>query len=205
MVENVYYFMNQYEAGGLEAWGTNIIIRSLVFGLNHALFTGIIGLGVAIARLSPNPAVKVVALVGGWVTAVFLHFMHNLTIFIGSSFVCLTFLFDWGGVWLIFTIILWSLVQERSWIKKHLAEEVAQNTLTAHQYYLACSGHQRTMYSLERLFARGWQANRTSAHFFHRCSELAYKKHHYTLFQDNKSAAAIIRLRHEIVELSRQL
>lgn len=205
MVENVYYFMNEYWIGGVNAWGVNIVLRTLVFGLNHALFTSMIGLGIAIGRLSTNGAVKVMAPVMGWGTAVFLHFMHNLTVSVGSIFVCATFIFDWGGVWLILIIILWALLQEKSWIKKYLADEVVQGTLTTRQYQLACSGRQRTLFSLEMLFARGFRANRHAAHFFHRCSELAYKKHHHYLFQDQKSAETIIRLRREIYELGRQL
>jgi RsiW-degrading membrane proteinase PrsW (M82 family) len=205
MVENVFYFMAEYQAGGAEAWGTNIVLRSLIFGLNHALFASMMGLGIAIGRLSPRPFTKVMAPVLGWGAAVFFHFMHNLTIAIGSVFICFTFIFDWGGVWLIIVIILWSLVQERSWIKKYLADEVGQGTMTTRQYQLACSGYERMWFSLEMLVARGYRANRQSAHFFHRCSELAYKKHHQTLFTDNKNAETILRLRREIVDLGRQL
>lgn len=205
MVENVFYFMTEYWAGGAEAWGINVVLRTVIFGLNHALFSSFTGLGIAVARLSPNPAVKIAAPIVGWGTAVFLHFMHNLTVSTGGILVCFSFIFDWGGVCLLLVIILWALIQERHWIKQYLAEEVAQNTLTLSQYRLACSGHQRTLFSLEMLLTKGWRANRHSAHFFHRCSELAYKKHHHHLFGDNKSATAILKLRREIYELGQQL
>lgn len=205
MVENVYYFMNEFWRGGMQAWGINIFLRSFVFGLNHALFSSMAGLGIALARLSPNPAVKLTTPALGWGTAVFFHFMHNLTISAGNLLVCFTFIFDWGGVWLLLVIILWALAQERRWIKNYLAEEVARGTLTTRQYQLACSGHQRMLFNLEMLFARGWRVNRCAAHFFHHCSELAYKKHHQALFADAKSAEAIIRLRRQIYGLGRQL
>ena len=52
MVENVYYFVaNVQRWRGIEAWGVNIILRAIVFGLNHALFSSFAGLGIAIARL----------------------------------------------------------------------------------------------------------------------------------------------------------
>ena len=49
VVENVYYFMNVYAEGGLEAWSVNMFMRGVVFGLNHSLFTAVTGLGVAYA------------------------------------------------------------------------------------------------------------------------------------------------------------
>ncbi len=205
MVENVYYFMNEYWSGGAAAWGINVVLRTVIFGLNHALFSSFTGLGIAVARLSPRTVVKWIAPVLGWGTAVFLHFMHNLTVASNNVLVCFSFLFDWGGICLLLVIILWALIQERNWIKRYLASEIAQNTLTVSQYRLACSGHQRLFFSLEMLLTKGWQANRQAAHFFHRCSELAYKKHHHQLFNDQQSAAAIARLRQEVAHLGRRL
>lgn len=205
MVENIYYFVNEYSLGGSTALSINIFMRSVLFGLNHALFSSVTGLCIAIARLTPRPALKVFLPVAGWATAVFLHFMHNFTVSVGSLLVCLTFMFDWGGVWLMLAIIVWALWQERSWLKTYLASEVHTGVLTSRQYELACSGHRRALFNLEQLFGHGWQANRQASAFFHRCSELAYKKHHQQLFHDEKSAAAILQLRREIAQLSHQL
>ncbi|GIK58660.1 MAG: PrsW family intramembrane metalloprotease [Chloroflexi bacterium] len=205
MVENIYYFMSEYWLGGTAAWGINVFLRTVIFGLNHALFSSFTGLGIAVARLSPRLAVKFAAPVLGWGTAVFLHFMHNLTVATGGVLVCFSFVFDWGGICLILVIILWALLQEQNWIKHYLADEVTQNTLTVNQYRLACSGHQRMLFNLEMLLNKGWRANRRANHFFHRCSELAYKKHHHHLFSDKQSAAAITKLRREIHDLSQFL
>jgi hypothetical protein len=163
------------------------------------------GLGIAIARLSPNLGVKLTAPILGWLTAVFLHFMHNLTVRQGGVLVCFTLLFDWGGIILLLIIMLWALLQERSWLKRYLAHEVKHGILTTNQYETAVSGHRRFLFSLDLLLSKGFRANRTSAGFFHRCSELAYKKHHQFLFKDKKSAAAIQKLRREIQALSQEL
>ena len=131
-------------------------------------------------------------------TAVFLHFMHNLTVLMGGVLVCFTLLFDWGGIILLLVIILWALLQERSWLKRYLANEVQRGTLTTNQYQTAVSGHRRFLFNLNFLISRGYKANRQSARFFHHCSELAYKKHHQSLFKDPKSAEAIDLLRQEL-------
>lgn len=202
MVENVYYFVTIYNEGGLEAWGTNIFMRGIIFGLNHALFTSMTGLGVALARMTTNSAVKFVAPVAGWMMAMFLHFLHNAAVSTGSALCLLAFVSDWGGITLILVIIIWALLQERRWIRQYLVEEVANQTLTLNQYQTACSGRQRTRHHLDQLLTRGPGAYRRSVRFFYKCSELAYKKHHFTLFQDEKNAALIERVRGEIAEFN---
>jgi len=205
LVENIYYFWNEFQTGGINAWSLNIFLRSFIFGLNHALFSSMTGLGIALGRLSPNLALKIAAPVSGWLAAVFLHFMHNITVLQGGVLVCFTLLFDWGGILLLLVIMLWALLQERNWLKQYLADEIRRGTLTTNQYQTAISGHRRFLFSLNLLFSRGFRANRVSASFFHRCSELAYKKHHQSLFKDKKSAEAIESLRREIIVLGQKL
>ena len=42
------------EPGSGLAGGMNIFLRGAVFGLNHAMFSSMTGLGIALARMSPN-------------------------------------------------------------------------------------------------------------------------------------------------------
>ncbi len=205
MVENVFYFVETYSQGGLEAWGANVVLRAVVFGLNHALFSSFAGLGIALARLSPNQGVKLILPMLGWATAVFLHFLHNFTVTLGDFFILVALLFDWGGVFLVLVIILWAVLQERRWLRQYLAEEVALGTLTANQFLSASSGRKRTAYLMKTMLERGYRANRQAANFFLQCSHLAYTKHHWKLFQDDKSAQEIFKLRQEINTLATQL
>jgi hypothetical protein len=141
--------------------------------------------------------------IAGWAMAMFLHFLHNAAVSTNSALCLLAFVSDWGGITLILIIMVWALLQERRWIKQYLVEEVANQTLTLSQYQTACSGRQRTKHHLDQLLTYGPGAYRRSVHFFYKCSELAYKKHHFALFQDEKNAALIERVRGEIAELGR--
>jgi protease PrsW len=205
MVENVFYFVAVYNEGGQEAWQMNIFIRGVVFGLNHALFTGITGLGIALARLSHNPLTRWAAPVAGWMVATFLHFLHNLTVSFGNLLCLVALIFDWGGVWLLLVIVVWALAQERRWIRDYLQEEVAMGALTISQYENACSGRRRTGHHFRLLRAHGPRAYLTAMRFYQRCSQLAYKKHHFMLFRDEKSRRLIEELRSEVVTLGREL
>ncbi|MBK8987742.1 MAG: PrsW family intramembrane metalloprotease [Chloroflexi bacterium] len=204
LVENVFYFVAVYQEGGVEAWGMNVFLRGIVFGLNHALFSSLTGLGVAVARLSTNPLTKVGALIGGWATAVFLHFLHNFTLSFGNL-LCLVALFsDWAGVLLTLLIIVWALLQERQWLRHYLAEEVSLGYLTSSQYLTVCSGRARIRRQLHVLLASGPAAYWRTVSLHHHLSELAYKKHHYARFQDEQSLQMIQRLRGSIQERALQ-
>lgn len=203
MVENAYYFMNVYAEGGVEAWGINIFVRSVLFGLNHALFSSMTGLGIAVARMTTNRLLQFTAPVIGWLTAMFLHFLHNFTVSLGNFLCIAAFIFDWGGLALTVVIILWSLVQERRWLRQYLAEEVGLGILTVTQYEAVCSNRKRNSQRFQLLMSRGPRAYWQASQFYTRCSELAYKKHHFTLFQDDQSSQLIEKLREDLVILSR--
>ncbi|MFQ5436284.1 MAG: PrsW family intramembrane metalloprotease [Anaerolineae bacterium] len=201
MVENVYYFVNVFGEGGLEAWGMNVFIRAVIFGLNHALFTGVTGLGVALARMTPNQVARLVLPIAGWVTAMFLHFLHNASVSFSSALCFLALLSDWGGVFLVILIIVWALWQERQWLRKYLAEEVQLGTLTVSQYKLAVSGRQRSRTLFHTLTSQGLGAYGRNRRFFQRCSELAYKKHHLTLFATKKNRLLVDKAREALLDM----
>jgi len=205
LVENVFYFVETFNQGGIEAWGINVVLRALIFGLNHALFSSFAGLGIAIARLSTDRRVRFGLPILGWATAVFLHFLHNFTVTLGNIFILLALLFDWGGVVLVLAIILWAVLQERRWLRQYLAEEVALGTLTLSQFTIASSGHKRVAFLFTTLLGKGYRANRRAAYFFLQCSHMAYTKHHWKLFQDEESAQKIAALRQEIYALGNKL
>ena len=206
MIENVYYFVNVFNEGGVEAWSINIFMRAVIFGLNHALFTSMTGLGIAIARMTTNTALKFAAPIAGWMTGVFLHFVHNASVSIGELLCVVALISDWGGILLIFGIMIWAVLQERSWIRTQLADEVEVGTLTAVQYEIACSGRKRVRYIWNQLTTQGPKAYRQATRFFQRCSELAYKKHHISLFQeDQKNQQLADELRGEIATIGKYL
>jgi len=200
LTEDVLYLMAAYGEDGLGAWVVVLALRSIAFGLSHSLYAGLTGLGVAIARLTSRPAVRLGAPVLGWAAAVFLHHVHNAGATGGSILTALAG--DWAGIGITALIIVWALAQERSWIRLHLADEVAAGTLTAAQYDATYRIPRRAAHHLSTLFSRGPSAFARTVGFYHRCSTLAYKKHHFSRFGDDRSRREIERLRSEIAALS---
>ena len=196
MVENVLYYVSAFQDGGQAAWNGLVVVRGLVFGLNHALYTSLTGLGIAAARLSPNLFVRLTAPLLGLAAAIGLHAFHNVAMYSGGALGFLAGLtFDWGGVALTALIIVLALYQERLWMKRYLAEEVGLGTLTADEYDLVRSAARRNRLRLGLLLREGPGAWRRSGRRYRECSELAYHKRHHAVFGDDFSRDAAEQLR----------
>lgn len=206
MVENVFYFTDQFAAGGFEAWSLNVVLRAVVFGLNHSLFSAMTGLGIAVARMSTDRRTQIAAPILGWMASIFLHFVHNASVSFGNLLCLLALVNGWGGVLLMLGIMVWALVQEQRWIKEYLKDEVAAGVLTPQQYTTAVSGRRRVRSHTKQFQQHGLKGYRRSVHFFHRCAELAYKKHHLVLFADDeKTAVQAAEIRADIRQLAAKI
>jgi protease PrsW len=201
MVENVFYYMYEFETSGIEGFSILVILRGFVFGLNHALYTAMTGLGIAMARLSTKRSTRILAPIAGLGVAIFLHALHNFSVSWGSL-ICLLALFaNWGGTLFFIVMIVWSLAQEQRWIREYLQEEVDLGLISEEQYDVATSGFARVQRRLGYLFSGQWRNYRRTLKFYDRCSKLAFRKHHYEMFQDDASQECITRYRAEIMAM----
>lgn len=205
MVENIFYFIQVYGEGGVEAWRNNVLFRTILFGLNHSLFTSMTGLGLAAGRFSRRRHLRYLFPIAGWSLAVFLHALHNLGAAANGPLCLIMPLSDWAGVWLLLAIIVWALWQEKQWIRRYLAEEVERGTLSQWQYETASSGRARFRYCLTVFFDRGPDAYRDALRFYRHCSELAYKKHHFELLREARTEEMTGELREILIDLSRRV
>jgi protease PrsW len=201
MVENIFYYIYEFETSGAGGFGILVILRGFAFGLNHALYTAMTGLGIAIARLSTRRSTRILAPLAGLSMAIFLHFLHNFSVSFGNLICLVAFLINWASTVFFVIIIIWSLAQERSWIRKYLREEVDLGLISEEQYDIATSGFARVQRRLGYLFSGQWRNYRRTLKFYDRCSKLAFRKHHYELFEDNASQECITRYRAEIMAM----
>ncbi|MBU0705219.1 MAG: PrsW family intramembrane metalloprotease [Chloroflexi bacterium] len=208
-VENVFYFADELTSSGLGGVIFLAILRAFVFGLNHALFTGLTGLGLALARISPNWLVKIGAPVAGLLAGMAAHAIHNASVSFGAELCwpCLVALAsDWGGALIMFAIIVWTSVRERHWITTYLAPEVEMGTLSQEDYDVICSYLERVAVRMNALFSgdlkRWWNLGR-----YHRlATELAFNKRRLAHFPDEKDTQAhIVELRKQVAVLGSEL
>jgi RsiW-degrading membrane proteinase PrsW (M82 family) len=205
MTENVLYFLGSLFTEGWAAWGVVVFLRAIVFGLNHAFFTSLTGAALGFARLSRAAWGKWLVPPFGLGLAIAFHALHN----IGASLAelsCLTILFsfvtDWGGVLIVFVVILLAAQQEKEWISQELKEEVASGVLSQADYILTASYRRRFVALWEALLGQSWQRWRQLGRLFHLATELAFKKYQLHAAGDGENTrATIARLRSQIVAL----
>jgi len=198
--ENVLYFLSAASEGGLAGMFGNFIGRAIVFGLSHAAFTALTGLGFAAARLSPSPMVRLTAPVLGLGGAMAFHALHNTTATLpeatGSPLFCLLWIpFDWLGALLIFAIALYGLTREQRWIRQYLREEVGAGVLPE-SLYRQCASIFGRMGAQWGALLRGdmatfWRLGRIYA----LATELAFRKHQRIALGEARWEPEIQRLR----------
>jgi len=208
-VENVFYFTETFMEAGVGGVVLLATLRTFLFGLNHALFTGLTGLGVALARAGRGWLVKVGAPIAGWAAGVSAHAIHNASVTLGADlgWPCLVALIsDWGGVLVLLVMVVWSTLRERQWIVTYLVGEVAEGTLSQAEYRTTSSSISRLSEQAAALFSgdlRRWWALRR----YHRlATELAFSKHRLARFPgEEETRARADRLREQVRGLGDRL
>jgi len=137
-IEDIMYVFSAFGRGGVEAMGTVFFLRVFVFGLNHAFFTAITGLGFGLARVSRS------CFLGGLYCVVFFflamgaHFLHNTLVGVaGDTGVVVSFFTHWMGVVGLFLIIVVTWLIEFRWIKDELRDECTRGTIGERDYQQA--------------------------------------------------------------------
>lgn len=141
-IENVLYiYRNGYQEGGWEGFWVLVIIRVALVGWMHPFFTAFTGIGFALARISKNMLVKIIAVPAGYATAVFTHAFHNTFggLIGGMEGLLVGTLVDYLGFAIMFAFVIWMVVHERNILKRHLREEVTNGAISQRQYDTAIS------------------------------------------------------------------
>jgi RsiW-degrading membrane proteinase PrsW (M82 family) len=208
-VENVLYFISGFAEFGLGEVVLLMMSRTLLFGLNHALFTGLTGLGLALACITPNRLVKVGAPIAGLLLGITAHSVHNAGVTLGAT-MCLPCLialfFDWGGVLFLLAIIVWTSLREKQWIITFLADEIERGTMSKEDYAVVCSYIKRVEERMNALASgdlkRWWNLGR----YYLLATKLAFNKYRLSHFgKDEDIQARIVSLRKKVAEMSKRL
>ena len=208
-VENVLYFASTLSTGGIGDVLTLGFLRAFLFGLNHALFTGLTGLGIALGRSARNRVAKIAAPLAGLALGITAHAIHNAMVTFGEQSVwpcLLAVLSDWGGVLILLVIIAGSMLKERAWIVSNLADEVAHGTLSRESYEIASSSYRRIIHRLIVLSTGDVARWKGLGRYYQALTELAFKKQRLARFaQEQDTAASVEQFRERVVLLGEQL
>ncbi len=127
MTENFFYFIGAYDEGGYGQLTMVIFLRAALFGMNHAFYTGLTGIGLGLARTTRRQESRLLWIGFGLVAAIVTHSLHNL----GASLaevnligLGLSLMVAAAGILLMLVAILLSWRHERFCLRLELAEEI---------------------------------------------------------------------------------
>lgn len=197
-VENVFYFAGQPDAASLLVL---FFLRAFLFGMIHALFTGLFGVGLALGKFSTNPLMKPVWPVLGLGAAMAAHALHNYFATLGGGHLLFALLgAGIGVVWFAVTMGV-CLHHENRWVRIHLSDEVAGGVLCAEQALDAASfWHRGPLSGFSRGFPAAWK-RRT---LLQAAAELAYQKQKAARSGPPGEQSRVAALRERVRHLSRQ-
>jgi RsiW-degrading membrane proteinase PrsW (M82 family) len=179
MTENGLYFLGALAEGGAAAWLSVVFVRTLVFGLNHGLFSGIVGMGFGYASIADSAWKRWLAPVMGLGAAIVVHAVHNISVSLATAMcwpILISLLNDWGGIMILLVMVLLSWDRERGWITRELGEEVSAARLSQRDYESAVS-YQRRVGAQWRALTTGGLAEARRVRRFHQlATELAFAK-----------------------------
>ena len=180
-VEDVFYGLGQTDSG-LSGVVTLALIRSVVFGLNHAMFTGVTGAALGYVRYAHGARkwlIPPLGFLGAW----FLHGTHNTLVSLGQandSLSCLGFIagvaVDWTFVLALIITAAFALSHERRWLRTQLIEEVQVGRITPPEYQMLISSLRRVGARWQALASGGLRAYRWLGRLQGLATELAFRK-----------------------------
>ncbi len=204
MTENVAYFLRSFGSGGWEQWTTTVLVRSLFFGLTHALYTGIVGASFGAARLTRSRRQRYALLLAGWLIAAALHAFHNGTMGLWGALLP-AIAADWMGLLALVVLLFVARRREMIWIREELKEEVALGVLAPEDY--AALPSLRARFRIYRQhYRQGGRRQASAWHYLTQlASDLAFKKRHLQVREDAATRASVARLRTEISRVQASL
>ncbi len=201
-IENVLYiYRNGYQEAGWEGFWVLVVVRVALVGWMHPFFTAFTGIGFAIARMSKNTLVKIIAVPAGYTIAVITHAFHNTFSGLIGGFEGLlagTFI-DYIGYAVMFGFVVWMVIHERNILKRNLVEEVNSGAITPKQYNTAISFFQVNAH----LSAITSGSFATTKRFYQVLGELAHKKEQLAKVGNEKNNEQLIaQYRAELTKLA---
>ena len=205
-VEDVIYYgraVNMeitHGAGG--ALGVTFLLRGIVSPWGHPLFTSMTGIGLGLARESDKPHVRILAPIGGYACAVFLHSLWNTAGTIHAALVLIMLPLWIAAVIGFMFLMAWLVKRKGKIIRAFLQDEVLMGFITPWELDLISS---RT----PRIRANALYGGEAGKRFVDTASRLALSKWHAQRASRGRektvSADLVVPLRQELAQIRGQI
>lgn len=190
MTENILYLGSEYIDGGARALGELFVIRVILDGFGHAVYTATTGAAVGWSRSQYRRGIgRFIVPMLGWSLAVLQHFLWN-----GSLFLVSGLLGKDASLWHVVLIqaplftfapllVLWLIARvagrrELEILRTQLAPEVAWGVLTPDEYATLTDPERRRQATISARSRGGRPLRAKQRRFFDVASDLAFRKYH---------------------------
>ncbi len=190
MTENILYFIASYQDDGASGLGTTFVIRVLINGFGHAMYTGAFGAAVGWSRTQYSKGwARVWAIIVGYLVAVLLHMAWN-----GGLVIVWSLLGEDASVWEVLLVLVPLFVvpplATLGWIARRsgtttlsvlasqLESEIGIGVLTPAEYRAVVDPLLRKEAMAAARAAGGWSRWRVQRRLLMAAADLAYRKHH---------------------------
>jgi RsiW-degrading membrane proteinase PrsW (M82 family) len=201
--ENINYIFNGFLQNGSQGLFTLVVVRVMLIPFLHATLTSMTGIGLAVGRLNKG-FWHYGAPVLGFLTAIGLHFFHNLLSSVPDPLVCiLGDVIDWIGFLGMFVFILILVWREGKVMREQLLEEVRLGNMTPAQFEAASSIRGQMAARWGALVGGHW---REASRFYDLAGDLAFRKYQLARLgsqREPQAQAQIDSLRGQIASLRR--
>ena len=209
MTENALYFLGALMEGDVGNWLIVVFTRTVIFGLNHGLFSGIVGMGFGYAAMTRSRWKRWAAPVVALAVAISVHAVHNLSVSLAAEMcwpVLISFANDWGGVIILLIMVLLSWDREKARITQELSDEVSAGTLSQDDYETAVLYGRRVAAQWRALYLHGLREARKVRRYHQVATELAFAKRRLRDAPGDRAGERMVsRLRDEIRVLKEQI
>lgn len=175
ITENLFYYADyRGSPSGLVSY---VVLRSFVFGFNHAFFTAFTGLGFGFFRTALN-RLRFVFPFLGYLFAAGFHATHNYLVTLPFPNIAQARVSSLIGILGIAIFLIFLLYEEKLLIRKQLSDEIHRNILTQKHILLASSLRLRLWTDLRLVLFDGnlWKKR---YRFLQLAAELAHKKYRF--------------------------
>jgi len=212
--ENILYFERSYSWWGISGLGISFLMRAVIGGWGHCVWTGIVGAGIGWARGRYRKGfIRFVVPVVAFVVAVSLHYIWNIAAFITEGYAGSTSqLIRWElisatlvifpALVLLYVVARVSRKRQMQIIKQQLKDEVTTGFLTPGEYAVLTSDDLRKR-SLRRAKTIDPTVATEQRRFFNTAVELAFLKNHVAMGEhlDQRRIALLARYRRSLADL----
>lgn len=208
-VENVFYLFGAYTEGGIGGVLFLAFLRAVLFGLNHAMYTGFTGLGIALSLEVRNKLLKVFLVLAGLGMGILAHAFHNafatFTGYSGGLFpLLIAVIGDWGGIFFLLVIAIWSFFLERRRIIAYGQALAELNVIPKAEIAVLKSTLQRRMTRLKTLFSGDVKNWWTMRRYHYKVTKAAFAWHRMR-HSDPKAQKNLIVLEQQFQALRQEL